>query len=131
MQNNLESSVVMDNVFTLAIAITVICVTLSLINGYIQYSNNVQRQIDSTRVQEGLPTDITLTPEDYMNNPELAEIFGAPEAGNTLNLNLESNEHFEQQQNQSPAVDYTDLDTLYDIGEKFFSLLLETILYFI
>jgi len=118
---NLESNVIMDNSFTLGIAIAVIGVTLSIIKGYIQYSNNVQGQIDSTRVQEGLPTEVILTAEDYDNNPDLAELFGALGEDNTLNLNLESNEHFEQQQNQPPAVDYTDLDTIYDIVENFIS----------
>jgi hypothetical protein len=118
---NLGSNVNMDNFVTLAIAITVIGLTLSLINSYIQYSNNVQGQIDSTRVHEGLPTDISLTPEDFINHPELVEIFGVQDQDNNLNLNLESNEHFEQQQNQPPAVDYTDLDTIYDIVENFIS----------
>jgi len=118
---NLGSNVNMDNFVTLAIAITVISITLSLINSYIQYSNNVQGQIDSTRVHEGLPTDVTLTPEDFINHPELAEIFGVQDTDNNLNLNLESNEHFDQQQNQPPAVDYTDLETIYDIVENFIS----------
>jgi hypothetical protein len=120
---NLDSNVITNNILTLGIAIAVICVTISLINGYIQYSNNVQGQIDSTRVHEGLPTEIEITPEDLINNPELAEIleFEALAEGQTLNISLESNEHFEQQQNQSPAVDYTDLDTIYDIIENFIS----------
>jgi len=123
---NLDSNVIMNNVLTLGIAITVICVTISLIKGYIQYSNNVQGQIDSTRVQQGLPTEVTINPEDFINNPELAEIFELDGLGEdmTLNLSLESNEHFEQQQNQPPAVDYTDLDTIYDIVENFISSIL-------
>jgi len=60
----------------------------------------METQIDTTRVNEGLPTDMTLTPEDFAADPELAEIFGISENNTMLDLSLESNEHFEEVQNQ-------------------------------
>jgi hypothetical protein len=109
-----------DHFTTLAVSITVIGITFSLINNLRQFNNVIlERQIDTARVHEGLPTDMTLTPEDFTNHPELAEIFGVTDTNSNLNLILESNEHFEQVENQLAAIDYNNLITLYEVVEAF------------
>jgi hypothetical protein len=92
---------------TISIGISLLVLTVGLINGYRNYSNTVggDRQIDTTRVHEGLPTDMALTPEDFRANPELAEIFGIADTDNNLDVILESNEHFEQVQNDQLVQD--------------------------
>jgi uncharacterized protein YpuA (DUF1002 family) len=59
------------------------------------------RPTDLSRLEEGLPTDVSLTPEDFAANPELAEIFGVTDTNTNLNLNLESDQHFEAVQTQN------------------------------
>jgi uncharacterized Zn finger protein len=111
-----------DNYVPLSIAITIIGITFCLINSYREFDNVVmERQIDTTRVHEGLPTDITLTPEDFRTHPELVEIFGLSDTDNNLHLILESNEHFEEVQNQFAAIDYNALMTIYEIVDAFLS----------
>lgn len=89
----------MDNVVTVGYTIAFICITLMLIQHYRTIINNpVVRPIDTTRVNEGLPTDISLSPEDFAADPELAEIFGITDNNTTLDFTLESDEHFEQVQ---------------------------------
>ncbi len=73
------------------------------------------RQEDTTRVEEGLPTDVTLSPEDFAANPELAEIFGITDTNVNLDIALESNEHFEAVQNQAASIDYFKI--IYDTIE--------------
>jgi uncharacterized protein (DUF58 family) len=60
----------------------------------------LERQIDTTRGHAGLPTDVTLTPEDFRNNSELAEIFDVSDTENDFYLNLESQEHLKMFENQ-------------------------------
>jgi len=111
-----------DNYVALSMVITVIGITFCIFNSYREFDNVVtERQIDSTRVHEGLPTDITLTPEDFRNHPELVEIFGVADTDNNLAVALESNEHFEQVHNQFTAIDYDNLMTLYEIIADFIS----------
>jgi hypothetical protein len=113
-----------DNYITLSIAISVIGITFCVIKSYRGFGNVFTgRQIDSTRVQEGLPTDVTLTPEDFRAHPELAEIFEVADTDNNLDLVLESNEHFEQVQVQAQLqpVESDNLTALYDIIEAFIS----------
>jgi hypothetical protein len=111
-----------DNFIALSITITIIGMTFCIINNLREFDNVVmERQIDSTRVHEGLPTDITLTPEDFRTHPELAEMFGVTDTDTNLDLILESNEHFELVQNQLAAIDYNNLITLYEVIEAFIS----------
>jgi len=79
------------------------------------------RQVDTTRLHEGLPTDVTLTPEDFRAQPELAEIFDVTDTNTNLDIALENNEHYEFIQNQFAAVDYDNLMTLFEIIEAFFT----------
>jgi hypothetical protein len=113
-----------ENYVILSITISVIGVTFCLVNSFSEFNNVTRvRQIDTTRVQEGLPTDITLTPEDFRAHPELTEIFGVTDTDNNLDLILESNEHFEHIQNQYTVIDYDSIMTLYDVIEAFISTL--------
>ena len=135
-----------EHLLILSVAITVIGVTFTLINNYnnnYNYSlaelDNVVRErvVDSTRVHEGLPTELTLTPENFTDNPELAEIFGVTNTDNNFDLILESNEHYEAMQNL--VVDYenfgTTLDVIRDFSSSFLAspyfTLLDTIIDFI
>ena len=119
---NLLSNYNFDHYVTLSIAISVIGITFCIINSYREFDNVImERQIDTTRVHEGLPTDISLTPEDFRTHPELAEIFEGADTDNNLNIILESNEHFEQVQNQFAAIDYNNLMTLFEVIEAFIS----------
>ena len=112
----------MDNYQTICFAITAIAITFCLINNFRNFDNvTMVRQIDTTRVHEGLPTDITLTPQDFRTHPELAQIFGVTDPDNTnLDIALESHEHFERVENQLANINYDNLMTFYDILEAFF-----------
>ena len=116
----------LDNYVVLSFTITIIGITYCLINGMNEFDNitsvrqdNVtrERQVDTTRVHEGLPTDVTLTPEDFIANPELAEIFDVTDPNTNLDIALESNEHYELIENA--AVDNGNLVT--QIIEAFLS----------
>jgi len=111
-----------NHLLILSVSIMVVGVAFTLINNNLANINNVQnfvqeRVVDSTRVHEGLPTDITLTPEDFRNHPELAEMFGVTDINNNLNLVLESNNHFETMRNL--AIDYENFLNLIDTIREF------------
>jgi hypothetical protein len=135
-----------EHLLILSVAITVVGVGITLINNYNNnYNYNLaeldnvvrERVVDFTRVQEGLPTDLTLTPEDFINNPGLAEMLDVTNTDNNFDLVLESNEHFEAMQNL--VVDYENFGTTVDVIRDFSSsflaspclTLLDTILDFI
>jgi len=117
--------------------ITVIGISIGIINSYNEFGNIIRlRQVDATRVLEGLPTDVTLTPEDFIANPELAEIFGVTGTDTNLEIALESNEHFEfiqnelaqnelaqneLAQNEFAPIDFDNLMALYEVIEAFIS----------
>lgn len=114
MLNNL----IMDNYITICYTLAISGMTFCLILSYRRMINDTrvrQLEIDTTRVDEGLPTDMTLTPEDFLANPELAEIFGVTDDNTNLDLMLESNEHFEEVQNQIATNNNDNLPTSYDI----------------
>jgi hypothetical protein len=114
------SNLHLENYVVISVAITVIGITFCIINSLNEFGNVTRvRQVDTTRMHEGLPTDVTLTPEDFRAHPELAEIFDVTDTNTNLNVALESNEHYEFIQNQFAAVDYDNLMTLYDIIEAF------------
>lgn len=95
-------------VFTVTIAFTVVNITIYIIRN-IHYN-----QIESTRVNEGLPTDVTLTSEDFRDNPELAEIFDVSDTENALDVNLESQEQLEILENQFADMSFNDLMDILD-----------------
>jgi hypothetical protein len=76
------------------------------------------KQAEAARAQEGLPSEVTLTPEDFEKNPELREIFGVTDADSNLNLALETIEHIDYQDNQDAAEDVNDY---LDLGGDFLS----------
>ena len=100
---NFDLDIYVTICYTLSV-VGMVGITVCFIYSYrlITYVPNVTpvRQTDTTRVEEGLPTDISLSPEDFRDNPELAEIFGITDPDTNLDVALESNEHFEQVQNQ-------------------------------
>jgi hypothetical protein len=111
-----------DDFIVLSFTVAIIGITFCLINSFNEFGNVTRvRQVDTTRVHEGLPTDVSLTPEDFRAHPELAEIFDVTDTNTNLNIALESNEHYEFIQNQLAAVDYDNLMTLFEIIEAFFS----------
>jgi hypothetical protein len=59
---------------------------------------NRMRQLEAERTQEGLPNEVTLTPEDFAANPELAEIFEITDVDQNLDLNLQTNDHLDLQE---------------------------------
>jgi len=66
---------------------------------YISYTEltlfNRVRQVEAARAQEGLPSEVTITPEDLRLNPELADILGVTDVNNNINIALETNAHLE------------------------------------
>jgi|ERR1700748_899278 uncharacterized protein (DUF58 family) len=89
----------------------------------------VRRPIDAGRVEEGLPTDVALTPEDFRNNPELLEMFEITDADNNLEFNLESNEHFEIVENlEAAATIYTQAIDNYNAFHDIFEAILNAFL---
>jgi hypothetical protein len=91
------------------IIVTVISVGVAykLYNRYatIYYINRV-RQVEAERAQENLPTEVSLTPEDFRLNPELAEIFEVTDLDNELDLNLETNEQLNVQEHLDNNMDF-------------------------
>jgi len=113
-----------DNILVLSLAasITALGITYGMIKGlhHMGYVNT-ERQIDTTRVDAGLPTDVTLTPEDFRANPELAEIFEITDTENDLNLILESQEHLEMIEAQQTAFDSNNITALFEYIEDVIS----------
>jgi len=91
----------------------------------------VRRPVDAGRAEEGLPTDVALTQEDFRNNPELLEMFGITDADNNLEFNLESNEHFDIVNNieaAPPTIPERQIEgynALYDIIEAILNAFLQ------
>jgi hypothetical protein len=91
-----------DYVFYLSTAIGGICLAyrfyVASTNYYLMHR---AAQIDAARAQEGLPNEVTLTAEDFRQNPELAEIFDITDIdNNNLDINLETNEFVQLQEFQ-------------------------------
>jgi uncharacterized protein (DUF58 family) len=107
---------------SLAITVTVVGMTIYLIKSIPNMEGvNLERQIDSTRVQEGLPTDVTITPEDFRAHPELAEIFDVSDTETNLDVILESQEHLEMLEAQSADISYNNVMAVLDAIEAFIS----------
>ncbi len=92
---------------TLSTFSTIFTVTVSIVITYkfyfydkeITLSNRVT-QVDAARAQKGLPSEVTITPEDFRLNPELVDILGVTDVKNPINITLETNAHLEYQQLQ-------------------------------
>jgi hypothetical protein len=108
-----------DSIIVIVSAITSVGLTLSVYNSYTEkYYMDRVKQAEAARAQEGLPSEVTLTPEDFEKNPELREIFGVTDADSNLNLALETIEHIDYQDNQDAAEDVNDY---LDLGGDFLS----------
>jgi len=115
---------VSNNLLIISVAITFTVMGMTFIMfRYIHHMNDVivERQIDTSRVNAGLPTDVTLTPEDFRANPELAEIFDVTDTENNLDIALESQEHLEMLETQYADISYNNLMALFDAIEAFIS----------
>ena len=115
---------VSNNLLALTLAITITCMamTIYIIKTIPQVDGvNMERQIDTTRVQEGLPTDVTITPEDFRANPELAEIFDVTDTDANLNVALESQEHLEMLEAQSASINFDNVMAVLEELEAIFS----------
>jgi len=119
---NFVAEQVSDNlvVISFAISTTILGITYVMFKSLHHMDGViVGRQIDTTRVNEGLPTDITLTPEDFRAHPELAEIFEVEDTENNLDLILESQEHLEMLESQHADITINNLMALFDAIEAF------------
>jgi len=61
---------------------------------------NRVNQVELARAQQGLPSEVQITPEDLRLNPELADILGVTDVNNPINITLETNAHLEYLQFQ-------------------------------
>jgi hypothetical protein len=73
------------------------------------------RQIEAARTQENLPNEVTLTPEDFAANPELAEIFEVTDVDQNLDINLQTNEHLEIQEHHDLLVQEENVFTVAEV----------------
>jgi hypothetical protein len=71
---------------------------------YISYTEwtlfNRVRQVEAARALEGLPSDVTITPEDLRLNPDLADILGVTDVSQNINIALETSAHLDYLQFQ-------------------------------
>jgi hypothetical protein len=69
-------------------------VAYTIYSSYIEYYNlNRLIEVENLRTQQNLPNEVTITPEEFTQNPELIEMFGVTDVNNALNIPLEQNEH--------------------------------------
>jgi hypothetical protein len=77
---------------------------------YVSYTEitllNRVRQVEAVRAQDGLPSEVTITPEDLRLNPELADILEITDLNNNVNVALETNAHLEYIQFQETMIDH-------------------------
>jgi len=85
------------------IAATVVCFGVAY-KFYNYYTGTILlnrvRQVEAARAQDGLPSEVTITPEDLRLNPELADILEITDLNNNVNVALETNAHLEYTQFQ-------------------------------
>ena len=86
---------------------TIFTVTVSIVITYKFYYYDKEitlsdklAQVEAARAQKGLPTEVTITPEDFRLNPELVDILGVQGGNESVNITLETNAHLEYQQFQ-------------------------------
>jgi hypothetical protein len=56
--------------------------------------NKVTKE-EAVRAQQGLPSEVTITPEDLRLNPELVDILGVTGNNESVNISLETKAQFE------------------------------------
>jgi hypothetical protein len=101
MLNLLLNQNIDNTVIIISVSIASVGLALSWYNGYTaNYFLSKFRQVEDSRAQENLPNEVTLTPEDFKQNPELAEILEVTDVDNNLNLHLETQEHLEYLEHQ-------------------------------
>jgi hypothetical protein len=116
-QNNIDNTVII-----ISVGIASVGLALSWYNGYTaNYLLSRVRQVEASRAEENLPNEVTLTPEDFKQNPELAEILEVTDVDNNLNLQLETIEHIEHLEHQDAAFKF--LDNIEVIGGYFSTVL--------
>jgi hypothetical protein len=88
-------------------------------------------QVEAARAQKGLPSEVTITPEDLRLNPELADILGVTDVNNPINITLETNAHLEYQQFQDTIQDHNNFieNTVEFLSELTISNLSEIVTY--
>jgi hypothetical protein len=95
--SNLMSETPYSFTFTIIVTST-ICFGIAY-QIYVVYTNykleDKANLVEATRIHEGLPNDVTLTAEDFAQNPELRGILGITDTDNTVNVTLETNERLE------------------------------------
>jgi len=84
---------------TLALITTGLVIIVIAHRWYVIYTHNnlLNRMVETrlVRAEEGQAIDLTLTAEEFRDQPELIEIFGQPEGENGLNINLETQQELE------------------------------------
>jgi len=109
MKNNLQFLDQIDHTLDIlnmiSLTITIVGLSYYMLNCYAiyYYMNQVSvRPIDATRVQQSLPTDVSVNPSDFDNPEEYAELLGhlGVQEEENVNMTLENNEHYVNIQNQ-------------------------------
>jgi hypothetical protein len=90
-------------------------------------------KVEAARAQQGLPSEVTITPEDLRLNPELADIFDVTNVNNPINISLETNAHLEYIQFQDTIQTHNNFieSTVEFLTDLAHSNLLESIAYFL
>ena len=77
---------------------------------YVSYTEitllNRVRQVEAVKAQDGLPSEVIITPEDLRLNPELADILEITDLNNNVNVALETNAHLEYIQFQETMIEH-------------------------
>ena len=72
-------------------------------------------KVEAARAEKGLPSEVTITPEDLRLNPELVDILGITDLNNNVNVALETKAHLEYTQFQEMVMDHNHfLDHFFD-----------------
>lgn len=92
----LESQTVIN---TLGLIMTGVLIIVIAHRWYVIYTHNnlLNRMVETrlVRAEEGQAMDLTLTAEEFREQPGLANIFGPLEEGEDLNINLETQQEVE------------------------------------
>jgi len=119
---------------------TIFTVTVSIVITYKFYFYDKEitlsdrlAQVEAARAQKGLPTEVTITPEDFRLNPELADIFGVTGVNESINITLETNAHLEYQQFQETLQVHNNFieNTVQFVSELSLNNLLEFLTYLV
>lgn len=121
--------------FSLIFAATVSAVITYKFYNYdkgITLSNRLAKE-EAARAQQGLPSEVTITPEDFRLNPELVDILDVSGVNESVNISLETKAQFEYFQFQETIQAHNNfiqstVDFLADLAH---SNLLETITYYL